>query len=858
MRLSTKLFLFVGILVLFICLAVYFVPVYLTKQAVKVSEKEYVTLAQQRRAREWEVNNQWLSIQIGRLEGRLDSHLMLALGHPIRLFDDIFDPKDSWLVAAQTLVTTAEVSFLQAVQGDRLSAGLTLSRARLFAAKLLPIEEEIGWIVLDAVPPWSVDRRQVYMGIWVPSRMQAETAASLKEAPSGANTIYLLFDPVELWKDPTRYVEALKANREQIEKLDLPGESRAGQVAIEMVARLHRAALHLKETFPTLESMETYANEIRAQPVTLPLDRLLGLTKATDQPEVHGSLYSGQIVRWPATSATSAGLAGREALRLNLTRLIMRDDDIELVAALSFLNATGVMGETPLDPHAPRGAARLLAGGSVGSGVISSDVFTNKILYDPTPFLKKHPVVSEAVPLGSVFDLIYNEEIGALTVVNTATRTPSGSDTPGYLTLGGSLFETTMRVTHITGDTVILLFNGKVVDSIERGDFPEGPEVLKEIEEKFRTLGPKTGFVNFGGTDYYYGAFQPRPHWDLHILTLEPAADALAELKKYEENTQALAKRITWHVLGVAIGLLIVALVILELIARQFTKPIRQLADAAGVIQEGKFDEVVLPKIVEHSRNEVSQLTRAFHDMAAGLQEREKMRDVLNKVVSREIATEILSGKVHLGGEVKDATVFFADLRDFSVLTSNLPPEEVITFVNGYMNEMTKVIEVHQGVIDKYIGDAVMAIFGAPVEHPNSSLQAVLSALIIQERIKDWNDERRAAGLIVAEIGIGIHTGPMVAGNMGAEDRLNYTVLGSNVTLAARLCDKASAAEILITENVLQNPHVADTIVVEKCPPVQPKGSNKPVEIYRVIGLKPERAMEKLSEIAVQRRPEES
>ena len=141
-----------------------------------------------------------------------------------------------------------------------------------------------------------------------------------------------------------------------------------------------------------------------------------------------------------------------------------------------------------------------------------------------------------------------------------------------------------------------------------------------------------------------------------------------------------------------------------------------------------------------------------------------------------EIADEILSGHVHLGGEVKVATVMFADLRDFSVLTSHLPPEEVITFVNGYMTEMTKVIEVHQGVIDKYIGDAVMAIFGAPVAHPNSSFQAVLSALLIRDRIREWNDERKGAGLLIAEIGIGIHTGPMVAGNMGAEDRLNYTV----------------------------------------------------------------------------------
>jgi class 3 adenylate cyclase len=861
MQLSTKLFLFVGGLVLFICLVVYFVPIYLTKKAVVASRQEYISLAEARRAREWEVNNDWLSIQIGKLEGRLDSYLLFAVGHPVRRLDNLFTGNGAgagaWLAAAQLLATTSEVTFLQAVQGEELAAGLTLSRAQLYAAKMLPIEREIGWVVLDSIPPYKYDLREVFLGIWVPSRIQQQTTASLAAAPVGATEIYLLFDPVALYREPERYEKLLAENKEELEKLKLPGSPRAGQVVIGLIERLDHAAKHVTETFSSEAGMEAYVKEIRASPVQLPLERMLGLTNQPQQ--VHQSLFTGEVIRRPAAGAESARHVGEEAFRQNLIRLIMRSDDLELVSSLSFLAATGVVGDTPFDSHAPKGATRLMPDEFVGSGVLTRDVFIDNIVYDPVAFFDEHPPVSNIVPIGSTFDLIYSEEIGALTVVNTAKHVVPDEGKPAYLTLGASLFETTLRATHVSGDTVVLLFNGKVVDIIERGDFPSGKGILDQIENHADQFEKKTGFIQLDETDYFYSSYKPRAHWDLQILTFEPAADVLAQIEKFEKDSSALASRISIRILIVAGGLLIVALIILEVIARRFTKPIRGLVAAAETVREGKLEEVKLPDAKGGSRNEVARLSRSFHEMVDGLRDREKVRGVLNKVVSTEIADKILSGKVELGGEVKDATVLFADLRDFSVLTAHLPPEEVITFINGYMTEMTQIIERHQGVVDKYIGDAVMALFGAPVEHQYAQLQAVLSGLLIRNRIKEWNDERKAAGLLTAEVGIGIHSGPMVAGNMGAEDRLNYTVLGANVTLAARISDRAGASEVLITEHVLQNPHVRDTIAVEKCPPVQPKGSAEPVQIYKVIGLKEGNLIEELSDLAAhgERRPQE-
>ena len=253
-----------------------------------------------------------------------------------------------------------------------------------------------------------------------------------------------------------------------------------------------------------------------------------------------------------------------------------------------------------------------------------------------------------------------------------------------------------------------------------------------------------------------------------------------------------------------------------------------------------------MPPAPKRSKNEVAVLTHSFREMVKGLRDREHIRGVLNKVVSKEIADEIHQGQVELGGEVKQATVFFGDIRNFTTLTEGMDPVDVIHFVNEYMTAMTSVLEQHHGVIDKYMGDEVMALFGAPIENEYHSLQAVLSGLVIVNKLKELE--------MSADVGIGIVTGPMVCGNMGAEDRLNYTVLGKNVNLASRLCDEAGPMEILITQEVLDAEHVADTVKVEDRGTILPKGFSQPVQIYNVVGLRAGYLLKELStEIAQQR-----
>ncbi|MGE0685099.1 MAG: adenylate/guanylate cyclase domain-containing protein, partial [Candidatus Binatia bacterium] len=187
--------------------------------------------------------------------------------------------------------------------------------------------------------------------------------------------------------------------------------------------------------------------------------------------------------------------------------------------------------------------------------------------------------------------------------------------------------------------------------------------------------------------------------------------------------------------------------------------------------------------------DEIGFLARSFNDMVVGLEEREKIRDIIDKVVSPEIAYELLQRGVTLGGEEREATVFFADIRGFTTLSEQLPPPELIQLLNAYLGRMSRIIENEKGVIDKYIGDEVMAIFGAPLPQADHAVHAVTAALGMLRELALFNNEQRATsvGAPLLRIGIGIASGPVVAGNVGSPERLNYTVLGDTVNLASRL-----------------------------------------------------------------------
>jgi adenylate cyclase len=218
-------------------------------------------------------------------------------------------------------------------------------------------------------------------------------------------------------------------------------------------------------------------------------------------------------------------------------------------------------------------------------------------------------------------------------------------------------------------------------------------------------------------------------------------------------------------------------------IARGVSRPVLELAEGARKIAAGDYRH----RVKVQQEDELGALALSFNRMSEGLAERDRVRDLLGKVVSPEVASELLRKDVLLGGEEREVTVLFSDLRNFTAMSENLSPRETLAILNRYFTRMDSIVEKHGGVVDKYMGDALMALFGAPLANPDSADWAMNAALEMGEALDDLNRQWEKRGLPAINVGIGINTDVVVAGNMGSETRLNYTVIGDGVNLASRL-----------------------------------------------------------------------
>lgn len=286
-----------------------------------------------------------------------------------------------------------------------------------------------------------------------------------------------------------------------------------------------------------------------------------------------------------------------------------------------------------------------------------------------------------------------------------------------------------------------------------------------------------------------------------------------------------------WGALAIGLATIGLMLVIGRGLARSLARPVVTLARATERVARGELGAVV----AESGPTEVRELSRAFNEMTRGLAEKERVRAVLDKVVSREIAEELLAKGVELGGEVRRVTVLFSDIRGFTPVAEKLEPPDVVLLLNDVHSRATAAIEREMGVLDKYLGDGAMALFGAPNTLDGHPARAVRAALDIQAAIADMNARRRERGEAAIEVGIGIHTGPVVCGNIGSKDRLSYTAVGSVVNVASRLCGAAEAGSVLVSlATFLDLPAGTRATKLES---IVLKGISEPVTAYRVDGV---------------------
>ena len=218
--------------------------------------------------------------------------------------------------------------------------------------------------------------------------------------------------------------------------------------------------------------------------------------------------------------------------------------------------------------------------------------------------------------------------------------------------------------------------------------------------------------------------------------------------------------------------------------------------------------------------------------------ERKKIRGAFSYYVSGSVVSEMLKNpeKLKLGGDKKDLSVLFSDIRGFTTISEGLTPEELVHLLNEYLTVMTNVVFKHDGTLDKYMGDAIMAVYGAPLDQPDHPHRACRSALDMIGELKKLNEKWIREGKKPLDIGIGINTGMMMVGNMGSEQRFDYTVMGDAVNLGSRLegANKNYQTNVLISEFTQER--VKDSFVCMELDSVQVKGKLRPVRIFQLVG----------------------
>jgi len=319
----------------------------------------------------------------------------------------------------------------------------------------------------------------------------------------------------------------------------------------------------------------------------------------------------------------------------------------------------------------------------------------------------------------------------------------------------------------------------------------------------------------------YLAAFRRIAYGNIGVIANAPASKAF-------EAVGAIQRR-NLLILGAILSL---AALLTYFFSRTISDPVQMLMDAAILVERGHFDL----DIQATTRDELGALSSSFVKMGHGLAEREKIKDAFGRFVNKSVAEMATKGEIKLGGERKQATIFFSDIRSFTAISESMQPEQVVEFLNQYLTRMVGCVSRGGGVVDKYIGDAIMAVWGVPVSTGDDPTAAVDASLAMRASLMEFNRNRGTADKPIIRIGCGMNTGPVVAGQIGSNERMEYTVIGDTVNLASRIesLNKAFGTDILVSEYTMAQ--LGDRYRSAIMPMIAVKGKAEPLHVHAILG----------------------
>ncbi len=459
----------------------------------------------------------------------------------------------------------------------------------------------------------------------------------------------------------------------------------------------------------------------------------------------------------------------------------------------------------------------VLAGFTDAGGQPVASVMNDRMLAEPAAAIPL-PLVSWLLPSDSAGAFGYHLVNGRLFAVYV-TRLPLFDNLVGTLTLGTMVTDSVARDAGMAlGAEVCFVAGGRCVASSRgvRGEMTQRMVAMAGVRRPRRVSWHGRRWVLTADPVSTGSGMQAA--WRVTAFPLDGVLGPFESIQRAE-----VLAGLASMALAVLVGLVL---------SRQFARPVHALVAATERVAAGDYDV----RVRAETRDELGTLADAFNEMTHGLMLKERYRGVLDKVVSREIADELLKGDITLGGETRFVVTLFADVRGFTAMTEGMEPQRVIGLLNEVMERAAGAVEAEGGVVDKFVGDEVMAVFGAPVAYGDDADRAVRAALRVAAAMEALNAERAARGEPIAGMGIGLNCGPAVAGNMGSTGRLNYTVLGESVNIASRLCDQARPGEILVVEPFLRE--LKTPVVAVPLGPRSFKGISVPLEVYSIRGIK--------------------
>jgi len=299
------------------------------------------------------------------------------------------------------------------------------------------------------------------------------------------------------------------------------------------------------------------------------------------------------------------------------------------------------------------------------------------------------------------------------------------------------------------------------------------------------------------------------------------------------DKALAFQKNIQRSIVVIGTSGVVFAIILAVFIARRITEPLTSLL--FGVQEVGKGNLNIQVPIKTH--DELGVLASSFNDMIQGLREKERVTNILGKYISPEVAKKVLADKegIALKGERRECVIMFTDIRGFTAMSENALPEKIVADLNEYFTLMVDVVVKYEGTLDKFIGDAVMAVWGAPVPFEDKELRGIKAALEMQSVLGQYNKQRIDRNLSPLTMGIGLNSGVVVSGNLGSDKRTDYTVIGEEVNLASRLCSKAAPGQVLISEGMYRK--LKGLVEVRPLEPISLKGFTDPMKVYEVTAL---------------------